>query len=93
MVVETLDKKRRDAWDKAFSNVNAQAVERAIANLFSQVRDEAIRQALAQGFLAGVDWCFSEQSDADIAKAALLVGVEPEEATTGAIRKLAGERG
>ena len=88
-----MDNQGRDAWDKAFTNVVAQAAERAIASLFPHVRDDAIRQALAQGFLAGVDWCFSEQSDADIAKAALLVGVEPGEASEGAIRKLAGGKG
>jgi len=87
-----MDKKDREAWDKTFTNVIAQAAERAIASLFPHVRDEAIKQALAQGFLAGVDWCFSEQSDADIAKAALLVGISPAEAETGPTRKFAGEK-
>jgi hypothetical protein len=64
-----------------------QACERTIVRLFPGVRDEAIKQALAQGFLAGVDWCFSEQSDADIAEAALAIGMDPNEAATGALRK------
>jgi hypothetical protein len=74
-------------WDKAFLNVIEQACERAIERLFPGIRDEAIKQALAQGFLAGVDWCFSEQSDEDIAEAALAIGVSHEEAATGALRK------
>ena len=74
-------------WDKAFLNVIEQACVRAIERSFSDIRDETIRQALAQGFLAGVDWCCSEQFDADIAKAALAIGIEPGEAASGAIRK------
>ena len=58
-------------WDQTLSTTIEQACERAILRLFSDVHDEAIRQALAQAFLAGVDWCFSEQSDNDIAEAAL----------------------
>ena len=42
---------------------------------FCGVRDEAIKQALAQGFSAGVDWCCSEKFDADVAKAALAIGM------------------
>ena len=74
-------------WDKAFLNVIEQACVRAIERSFSEIRDEIIRQALAQGFLAGVDWCCSEQFDADIAEAAIAIGIEPGEAVTGAIRK------
>ena len=74
-------------WDKAFLNVVEQACELAMFRLFSGVRDEAIRQALAQGFSAAVDWCFSEQFEADIAQAALAIGLEPHEAATGATRK------
>ena len=58
-----------------------------MARLFSGVRDERIEQAIAQGFLAGVEWCFSEQSDKDIAIAALSLGLEPNEAVTGVLRK------
>jgi hypothetical protein len=32
-------------------------------------------------------WCCSEQFDADVAKAALAIGLAPEEAATGAVRK------
>ena len=74
-------------WDKAFLNVIEQACVRAIERSFSDIRDETISQALAQGFLAGVDWCCSKQFDADIAKAALAIGIEPGEPATGAIRK------
>lgn len=74
-------------WDNAFLNAVEQACEQAMFRLFSGVRDEAIKQALAQGFSAGVDWCFSEQFDADIAEATLSVGLEPNEAATGALRK------
>jgi len=74
-------------WDRTFLNVIEQACVRAIERSFSWVRDEAIKQALAQGFSAGVDWCFSEQFDADIAEAALAIGMEPDEAATGALRK------
>ena len=74
-------------WDKAFLNVIEHACLRAIERSFSGIRDAAIKQALAQGFSAGVDWCFSEQFDADIAKAALAVGVSADEAATGAGRK------
>jgi hypothetical protein len=49
-------------WDKAFLHIVEQACELAMFRLFSSVRDEAIRQALAQGFSAAVDWCFSEQT-------------------------------
>jgi hypothetical protein len=51
------------------------------------LQDSKKNAALAQGFLAGVDWCFTEQSDKDIAEATLAVGVEPSEAATGAVRK------
>jgi hypothetical protein len=74
-------------WDTAFSNAIEQASEMAMVRLFGGVRDEAIKQALAQGFAAGVDWCCSEQFDADVAKAALAIGLASEEAVTGAIRK------
>ena len=74
-------------WDKAFLNVIEQACVRAIERSFSDIRDETIRQALAQGFLAGVDWCCSEQFDDDVAKAALAIGLASEEAVAGAIRK------
>jgi hypothetical protein len=75
------------AWNTEFSNAIEQACERAIMRLFPPIRDEAIKQALAQGFSAGVDWCFSEQFDADVAKAALALGVSTDEAATGALRK------
>ena len=75
------------AWSNAFLNAVEQACETAMARLFSGVQDEAIKQALAQGFSAGVDWCCSEQFDADVAKAALAIGLAPEEAVTGAVRK------
>jgi hypothetical protein len=68
-------------------NVIEHACLRAIERSFSGVLDEAIKQALAQGFSAGVDWCFSEQFDADVAKAALALGVSTDEAATGAVRK------
>jgi hypothetical protein len=74
-------------WDKAFLNVIEHACLRAIERSFSGLRDEAIKQALAQGFSAGVEWCFSEQFDADVAKAALALGVSTDEAATGAARK------
>jgi hypothetical protein len=74
-------------WNKAFLDVVEQACERAMFRLFAGVRDEAIKQALAQGFSAGIDWCFSEQFDADIAEAALAIGMDPDEAATGALRK------
>ena len=59
------------AWSNAFLNAVEQACETAIARLFGGVNDEKIKQALAQGFSVGVDWCCSEQFDADVAKAAL----------------------
>jgi hypothetical protein len=74
-------------WDKAFLNVIEHACMRAIERSFSGIRDEAIKQALAQGFSAGVDWCFSEQFDVDVAKTALALGVSTDEAATGALRK------
>ena len=74
-------------WSKAFSNAVEQACEIAMVRLFGGVRDEAIKQALAEGFSAGVDWCCSEQFDADVAKAALEMGLAPDEAVTGAVRK------
>ena len=75
-------------WDKAFLNAIEQACERAIERLFPDIRDEAIKQAIAKGFLAGVDWCFSEQSDEDIAEAALAIGISHEEAASGVLRKV-----
>ena len=75
------------AWSNAFSNAVEQACETAMARLFGGVNDAKIKQALAQGFSAGVDWCCSEQFDADVAKAALAIGLAPEEAATGAVRK------
>jgi hypothetical protein len=78
-------KPTKGAWDSSLSHTIEQACERAILRMFSDVRDEAIRQALAQAFLAGVDWCFSEQSDNDIAEAALAIGLDPDEAVTGTI--------
>ena len=75
------------AWNTEFSNAIEQACERAIMRLFPPIRDEAIKQALAQGFSAGVDWCFSEQFDEDIAEAALAIDMDPNEAVTGALRK------
>ena len=75
------------AWSNAFLNGVEQACETAMARLFGGVNDEQIKQALAQGFSAGVDWCCSEQFDDDVAKAALAIGLAPEEATTGAVRK------
>ena len=80
------------AWEQALSNTIEQACERAILRLFSDVRDEMTRQALAQPFLAGVDWCFSEQSDNDIAEAALAIGLEPDEAVAGAIPQMLSSR-
>jgi hypothetical protein len=80
------------AWDQALSNTIEQACERAILRLFSDVRDEEIRRALAQAFLAGVDWCFSEQSDNDIAEAALAIGLDPDEAVTGSIPQMSRGR-
>jgi hypothetical protein len=74
-------------WDKAFLNVIEHACLRAIERSFSGICDEAIKQALAQGFSAGVEWCFSEQLDVDVAKAALALGVSTDEAATGAARK------
>jgi hypothetical protein len=82
-------KPTKAAWDQALSTTIEQACDRAILRLFSDVRDEAIRQTLAQAFLAGVDWCFSEQSDNDIAEAALAIGLDPDEAVTGAIPQIA----
>jgi hypothetical protein len=75
------------AWSNAFSDAVEQACETAMAKLFYGVNDEKIKQALAQGFSAGVDWCCSEHFDADVAKAALAIGLTPEEAATGAVRK------
>ena len=75
------------AWGNEFLSAVDQACEMAMVRLFGGVHDEAIKQALAQGFSAGVDWCCSEQFDADIAKAALAIGLAPEEAVTGAVRK------
>jgi hypothetical protein len=75
------------AWNKDLSRAIDHACERAIARLFSDTRDERIKQALAQGFLAGVGWCFSEQSDEDIAKSALALGLEAIEAATGVLRR------
>ena len=59
----------------------------AMVRLFGGINDEKIKRALTQGFSAGVDWCCSEQFDADIAKATLAIGLAPEEAVTGAVRK------
>jgi hypothetical protein len=70
------------AWSNAFLNAVEQACETAMARLFGGVNDEKIKQAVAQGFSAGVDWF-----DADVAKAALAIGLAPEEAATGAVRK------
>jgi hypothetical protein len=74
-------------WDKTFLKVIEHACERAMQRTFGDVGDEKIKQALAQGFAAGVEWCFSAQFDADVAKAALAVGVSADEAVTGAVRK------
>src|SRR4051812_17878575 len=70
-------KSAKAAWDQSLAHTIEQACERAISRMFSGVRDEAARHALAQAFLAGVDWCFSEQSDNDIAEAALAIGLDP----------------
>ena len=78
-------KQTAGVWDQSFSNALKQACERAILNLFPEVQDAATRRTLAQGFLAGVEWCFSEQSDNDIAKATLAVGLCSDEAAHGAI--------
>ncbi len=75
------------AWSKKFSRAIDQACEHAMARLFAGVHDERIKQALAQGFLSGVEWCLSEQSDKDIARATLALGLEPNEAVTGVLRK------
>jgi len=80
------------AWNQSLARTIEQAYERTISRLFSDVRDEAIRQALAQAFLAGVDWCFSEQSDNDIAEAALAIGLGPDEAVTGDIPQMLSSR-
>lgn len=85
-------KPTKAAWDQGLSTTIEQACERAILRLFSDERDEAIRQALAQAFLAGVDWCFSEQSDNDIAEAALAIGLGPDEAVTGDIPQMLSSR-
>jgi ribulose bisphosphate carboxylase small subunit len=74
-------------WNRTLENAVAQACEGAITRLFPRIQDETIRQALAQGFAAGVEWCLSEQFDKDIAKAALAIGLDAEEAATGALRK------
>jgi hypothetical protein len=74
-------------WNKAFFKVIEQACERALERTLAGIVDEKIRQALAQGFSTGVEWCFSEQFDADVAKAALALGVSPDEAVTGTVRK------
>jgi hypothetical protein len=52
-------KPTKAAWDQSLSHTIEQVCERAILKLFSDAHDEATRQALAQAFLAGVDWCFS----------------------------------
>jgi len=83
-------KSAKDVWESTFSRAVEQAAARAILRIFPHLRDEAISQALAQGFLAGVDWCFSERSDDDIADAALAMGVDVDEAMSGAIRKMGG---
>jgi hypothetical protein len=85
-------KPTKAAWDQSLSHTIEQACERAILKLFSDAHDEAARQALAQAFLAGVDWCFSEQSDNDIAEAALAIGLSPDEAVTGAIPQMVSSR-
>ena len=74
-------------WSNAFMNAVEQACEMAMVRLFGGVRDEAIAQALAQGFSAGVDWCCSDQFDADVAKATLEVGVSSDEVATGVVWK------
>ena len=85
-------KPTKAAWDQSLSHTIEQACERAILKLFSDAHDEAARQALAQAFLAGVDWCFSEQSDNDIAEAALAIGLDPDEAVTGDIPQMLSSR-
>ena len=75
------------AWSNELLNAVDQAYEMAMARLFGGINDEKIKQALAQGFSAGVDWCCSVQFDADVAKAALAIGLAPDEAVTGAVRK------
>ena len=79
-----------ESWTKDLSRAIDQACERAMGRLFSDVKDERLAQAMAQGFLAGVEWCFSEQSDEDIAKAALALGLEPNEAIAGELRTYGG---
>ena len=83
--------KKSDGIDGPCSNAFLHAIEQACAaammRAFGDVGDEKIKQVLAQGFSAGVDWCCSEQFDADVAKAALAIGLAPEEAATGAVRK------
>jgi len=76
-----------EPWNKDLARAIEQACERAMFRLFSEVRDERVKQAMAQGFLAGVEWCFSEQSDEEIAKATLALGMEPNEAVTGELRR------
>jgi hypothetical protein len=85
-------KPTKAAWDQSLSHTIEQACERAILKLFTDAHDEAARQALAQAFLAGVDWCFSEQSDNDIAEAALAIGLSPDEAVTGPIPQMVSSR-
>ncbi len=75
------------AWSNEFLSAVDQACEMAMVRLFGGINDEKIKRALTQGFSAGVDWCCSEQFDADVAKAALAIGLAPEEAVTGAVRK------
>jgi hypothetical protein len=55
----------------------------AISVVDGGVSDEKTRQALALGFSAGVEWCLSAQFDADVAQAALALGVSADEAATG----------
>jgi len=75
------------AWDQTFMNVVEQACERAMQRTFSAISDVEMRQALTQGFAAGVEWCFSPQFDVDVAKATLAVGVSADEAVSGGVRK------
>jgi hypothetical protein len=76
------------SWDRTFLNAIEQACESAVQKAFGKINDEKIRQALGQGFAAGVEWCFSPQFDADVAQATLAVGVTADEAASGAVRKI-----
>ena len=71
----------------AILNYETARPRREILENYPQVLSRIYDPGLLCLFSAGVDWCCSEQFDADVAKAALAIGLAPEEATTGAVRK------